>query len=478
MTTLTEASRQPQTGEHRFQAYDAVRVVLALLLLAAAGLKGYALATGPVAEEGLLTSRWFLIAVVEGELLLGLWLVSGLWAKAGWGVALACFGGFAVVSLYKASIGEGSCGCFGQAQVSPWFMLGLDIAAITALVLFRPGIQSASPDSARRWRFASATVLALLIGVPGGLAMGSYRPATVDDVADSVVDGGLVVLEPETWVGQQFPLLPHIDIGEQLSKGEWLVVLYRHDCPHCIQMLPLYQRQAHEWRENQANKRVALIEMPPYAPSEQTLQIADSPIVRGQLNKRHDWFAQTPVEVELTNGIASGCVEGASESNTLSTRSRPKEESERLLASGDYASLFTEALLPPNQTEVSLLPLGRLDEQVKAWHELSQAAQCCVAAHNAACCPIEAATARQLMLLIPTLAPIELEGHTDEGKSRLPKPAHGNPKSRISCQHKSFWTHLRNTLWGHQQNTRDNFLRQIPALVFSTRSAEARAVAL
>ncbi len=57
--------------------YGVVRVALGLLLLTAAGLKGYQLATEPVAEDGLLTSRWFLIAVVEFELTFSLWLLSG-----------------------------------------------------------------------------------------------------------------------------------------------------------------------------------------------------------------------------------------------------------------------------------------------------------------------------------------------------------------------------------------------------------------
>ena len=52
----------------RVAGYDVLRVILGLLVLVAAGLKGYQLGTGPVAESGLLTSRWFLSVVVESEL--------------------------------------------------------------------------------------------------------------------------------------------------------------------------------------------------------------------------------------------------------------------------------------------------------------------------------------------------------------------------------------------------------------------------
>ncbi len=46
-------------GRIQITPYEIVRVALALILLTAAALKGHQLATEPVAETGLLTSRWF-----------------------------------------------------------------------------------------------------------------------------------------------------------------------------------------------------------------------------------------------------------------------------------------------------------------------------------------------------------------------------------------------------------------------------------
>jgi len=68
--------------------YNCTRLALGLLLLIAAALKGHQLATEPVPETGLLTSRWFLIGVVEFELFFGLWLLSGLYPKWTWRAAL------------------------------------------------------------------------------------------------------------------------------------------------------------------------------------------------------------------------------------------------------------------------------------------------------------------------------------------------------------------------------------------------------
>ncbi len=89
-----------------------MRLTVGLFLLLAAGLKAYDLATGPIQGAGILQSRWFLIGVVEFELLLGLWLLSGVFPAHAWAVSLGCFACFACVTLHKALSGETSCGCF------------------------------------------------------------------------------------------------------------------------------------------------------------------------------------------------------------------------------------------------------------------------------------------------------------------------------------------------------------------------------
>ena len=106
--------------------YDMVRIGLGVLLLTAAALKGHQLATEPVAETGLLTSRWFLIGVVEFELFFGLCLLAGLYpftssawgscdgdlrrARGGWRPVLAFLMCIAVAlslaGTRRASIGE------------------------------------------------------------------------------------------------------------------------------------------------------------------------------------------------------------------------------------------------------------------------------------------------------------------------------------------------------------------------------------
>jgi len=122
----------------RIAGYDVVRIVLGLVLLTAAALKGHQLATEPVAGTGLLTSRWFLIGVVEFEFFFGLWLLAGPYPKWTWAAAFCCFALFAGVSLWKGLSGEACCGCFGRVPVNPWYTLILDLAAVGALLCWRP----------------------------------------------------------------------------------------------------------------------------------------------------------------------------------------------------------------------------------------------------------------------------------------------------------------------------------------------------
>jgi hypothetical protein len=124
----------------RLSGSDIVLKVLGLLLLAAAVLKGHELLTVPVAGKDLWSWRPFLIFQVEFELALAIWLLSGLLKKAAWLTSLLCFSLFSMITLYKAITGAASCGCFGSVHVNPWItLLAIDLPAVIALSIFRPG---------------------------------------------------------------------------------------------------------------------------------------------------------------------------------------------------------------------------------------------------------------------------------------------------------------------------------------------------
>jgi len=313
----------------RITPYDAVCIVLGLILLTAAALKGHQLATEPVAETSLFSSRWLLIGVVEFELFFGLWLLSGLYPRRTRQAALVCFSAFACVSFYKALSGEATCGCFGRVPVNPWYTLLLDLAAVAALLLCRPArraetsplpLSGEGPGVRARAsllplaaegpgvragagaRPACIFGLFLVAGIPAALAMGTYRAATLDDSGDIFGDSEFVVLEPETWIDRPFPLLKYVDVGDRLTEGEWIVVMYHHECPSCQEAIRHYKREAISLASASDSRRIALIEVPPYHGHRAA---SDRHCLAGRLADVRHWLVSTPVEIELHHGIVA-----------------------------------------------------------------------------------------------------------------------------------------------------------------------------
>lgn len=317
--------------------YDALRMLLAGLLLTAAGLKAYQLSTEPTLGTGFLDSRWVLIATVEFELLFGLCLLANVLPKLTWAASLGCFGLFTCISLCKALSGHASCGCFGRVEVNPWYTTSLDLTIVLSLLCWRPRAVSPRPSGEGQgegcteskdafssvWslithhssfiisRRASAVMLLwFCIGLPAAFAMGSYTDTTLSDVGDIIGDGKIVVLEPEGWLGKRFPLSAYIDIGNGLQFGKWIVVLHRHDCWECQVAMPKYRQAADALAGRSGSPRVVLVEMPPYADTVTRRDDNERQLLIARLSDAHEWFAKTPIELAVTDGIVTFALEG------------------------------------------------------------------------------------------------------------------------------------------------------------------------
>lgn len=154
--------------------------VLGALLLAAASLKAYGMGVDPVASSGAFSAPAFQFLVVGFEILLGAWLLSGIYPLGAWLTVLLAFVGFAGVSFYQGWIGQASCGCFGKVSVNPWITFGIDLVAVKALLLARPDLK---PLWRQRIRiaFIAAGILVgylLLLGSLAGYA--HYRHGSVE----------------------------------------------------------------------------------------------------------------------------------------------------------------------------------------------------------------------------------------------------------------------------------------------------------
>ena len=300
--TTAKATRRSDRG------YQWLRLVVALVLLVAAVLKGHQLATEPMPGHGLLDSRWLLIGVVEFELFFGLWLLAGISPKPTWAIALTCFTLFTCVSLCKAVSGYATCGCFGRVSVNPWYTTTLDLAIVLSLLRWRPsGHELLFNISVRQLpaRAVGVFVLWLAVGLPAALAMGSYTPAAISDTGDVIGNGKIVVLNPETWVGKRFPLLDHIDVGRKLQQGKWLVLLYHHDCPICQASLPKYEQLSNDLATRGDNVKVALVETPPYGADQSRLDSPQTQCTVGRLSEEKEWFVATPLEIAIDRAVVT-----------------------------------------------------------------------------------------------------------------------------------------------------------------------------
>ena len=285
--------------------------VLGLLLIVAAVLKGHELLTVPVAGKDLWSWRPFLIFQVEFELAMGIWLLSGVFKRLAWLAGLLCFGLFCCVTLYKGLTGAASCGCFGTVHVNPWItLLAIDLPAVIALSLFRP-VRLLTPllSFVRRQESIHGAVGRLLKPLPSaprfaataalGLAILGLTTPILALNEPATATSTYEVLEPETWVGQKLPILDHIDIGEYLKEGTWLVLFYHYDCPDCAKAIPMYEQIARVLAGNEDFLRIALIEVPPYG---QGPVSENSPCTLGRLVETKEWFVTTPAVALLTDG--------------------------------------------------------------------------------------------------------------------------------------------------------------------------------
>ena len=309
LTTPDHLLQQHTSVSQQSNRFTIVRLALGGLLLVAAALKAHQLATAPVAETGLLTSRWFLIGVVECELGIGLWFLGGWHPRAIRVVGIACFALFGGIALYKALQGAESCGCFGRVAINPWWTAALDFIAVAALTLSHPATDCIHKNTSvhnnlyqRGWL---AGGLFVLLGLPAGWAMATFSAAHVSE--DGLLgDGQIVVLEPKEWIGKPFPLVNHIDLGNRLTIGVWKVLLYHHDCPKCQEAIAKWQAADQSPALGKDSPTVALIDMPPYGASQSHPAKSHSRLVYGRLSDKREWFATAPVEIDLHDGSVVG----------------------------------------------------------------------------------------------------------------------------------------------------------------------------
>lgn len=270
--------------------------IAGLFLIGASVLKIQQLVTEPVISKGFWESWEFFLIQIPLELGLGIWLVCGLFRKAGWLLGLIAFGGFIGVTLFKALAGEASCGCFGKVHVNPWITLSLvDIPIFLLLAIFRPkGEKLLPPPWPKAVHFFAIAMPTFILLPAVEYFLIANKPPMVSEKYE--------VVDTKQWEQKEWPMLDYIDIKEQLQNGDWVVLLYHYDCPNCTEAIPKYEEMYKSLAGNENVLNFAFVEMQPYGNEQQQLISSDNKVVRGKLNEAKEWLAETPIVVILRDG--------------------------------------------------------------------------------------------------------------------------------------------------------------------------------
>lgn len=275
------------------------RILVAAVLLVAATLKIYQLSTGLVRGSGLLANRWVSLAEADFEIVLALWLLSGCYRRLVWLVTLACFVTFSGITASKHFAGAASCGCFGAVQVPPLATLLLDVSLVLMLLFLRPRPRPAG-ESHRRGLRAGVVVAAIAV-IATAIPVIRYSPSRLGRDGNLIGTDRTVLLEPEEWVGQPLPIAKHIDIADELSRGDWTVVLVHTGCEECRAVVGALADKAKALCPGEMAK-IALIQLPPYGDAMKELLADDLLFLVGRLDESGYWFVQTPVFLRLRDG--------------------------------------------------------------------------------------------------------------------------------------------------------------------------------
>lgn len=191
--------------ELRSRAFVVIRVVLGLLLLTAAALKIYGWGVSTVPPVGWFSTPSVQAAAIGWEILLSLWLLSGIALVGSWLAALVTFVMLAGISGYLGWIGQATCDCFGVISANPWFAFGADLSALLMLLCVGPSLPEKTADEGEKsWQEMGVLVcfvlgvgvmLAALMGI-GAWVYGSPARALARlrdeslDVASEYIDCG------------------------------------------------------------------------------------------------------------------------------------------------------------------------------------------------------------------------------------------------------------------------------------------------
>lgn len=282
-TTANSQLSQPlRYADHAFS-------VLGLVLIGAACSKVHHAFVQPMPSIAIL----FAFSLIGIESLFGVWLVIGnkmLWM---WRSTIGVFTVFAGVSAVKALGDATSCGCFGAIDVSPWFTLAFDLSVLAVLLTVPRRPNTIRTSLLKKHELVVGGIVATsLIAV----AMWGQSRFVRADGGDDL--GKLVVLAPESWPGKPFQLINEVKMEGDLSQGYWEILLFRHDCDVCHDVMRQIERTSQEIDL----AKIVLVAIDGSERDGLLDRLAARGCKVGLLSQNREWFATTPLRISVRDG--------------------------------------------------------------------------------------------------------------------------------------------------------------------------------
>jgi hypothetical protein len=285
-----------------------VRFIVPLWILTGAGFKYLAGSVSdlppiyrfmPGAKDPGVLQQAFLITVAIELLIVVLLLTHRRYARA---LAIGVLSVFCVVLIDALAFGSASCGCFGSVKVSPWVMLGIDVALLAGAI-FLPGAKAIPDIGNRRWIVITLLSAALIVAVFGGVDRGYQGRFS-----------SAQTLDLHRWMGRSWEQLAIFNFTPRAADGRLyspatfpedrqIWVFYRRTCPHCFDTI-----QALSEAKQDVKTRLVVVDLPMMPGVEEALKMQPfeapcSACDKLRLIEGIQYEAPVPVVVTFQRGV-------------------------------------------------------------------------------------------------------------------------------------------------------------------------------
>jgi hypothetical protein len=200
-------------------------ICVAILLVTAAALKAWN-APAVMAKDGLLSSKWVLMAAIGLELAVAV-LILSMRDRIAWWLTVGLFSIFIVAASYSIIFGA-ECNCFGVDRLGAWFTLPVDVCVLAIAMFLRSDAYSRGE---RRVQLPSVLAMAAIFAL-AGVGFAEFRNMSTSNMKR------LEYLLADEMLAKPWPITEkfHSDL-KQLESGKWLLLILRPDCDHCRELV-------------------------------------------------------------------------------------------------------------------------------------------------------------------------------------------------------------------------------------------------